>query len=165
MWNLNFNIEVNCFIFNENNVYFGTSDGLFVLKQGKTTAIKINETNYINNLKSDNNGNIYFSNENNDVFVLKQGEKIFHKIYGIDNFERQIDGDTRVKNNINTININSNNDIYFGTILGFLYILENTQQNKENEIFEKWYKVLEHDELKIKFNFNTVNKIIVFFWK
>ncbi|WP_338968444.1 hypothetical protein [Spiroplasma endosymbiont of Lonchoptera lutea] len=165
VWNSDFNIKVNCFIFNENNVYFGTSDGLFVLKQGETTVIKINATNNIDNLKSDNNGNIYFSN-NYTAYVLKQGETIFHEIYGIDIFERQIDGDTKVNNHINSININSNNDIYFSTILGFLYILENTQEtklNKENEIFEKWYKVLQHDELKIEFNFNTVNNIIVLF--
>ncbi|WP_040093845.1 hypothetical protein [Spiroplasma poulsonii] len=67
------------------NVYFGVADGIYLLKNGETTANKFNAiiTSTINSLTVDSSNNIYFGT-NNSAYVLKQGSTTSTKIDGID---------------------------------------------------------------------------------
>ncbi|AXF97232.1 ligand-binding sensor domain-containing protein [Spiroplasma phoeniceum] len=85
----------------DNNIYFGTFAGAFVLKRGETTPTKINEINNVcNSIVIDKNNNIYFGT-NSGLFVLKRGETTPTKINEINNV-------------CNSIVIDKNNNIYFG---------------------------------------------------
>ncbi|QIA69935.1 adhesin (plasmid) [Spiroplasma citri] len=82
-------------------------NGAFVLKHGETTATKIDGIETIRSIadiKFDKNKKIYIGTDNG-VFVLKHGETTPTKIDGI-------------SNNKQSITIDSNDNIYFGTTRG-----------------------------------------------
>ncbi|QIA71743.1 adhesin (plasmid) [Spiroplasma citri] len=83
----------------KNNIYFGTDNGVFVLKQGSDTPTKINGINgYITSIAADSNDNIYFGIKDG-AFVLKHGATTPTKIDGI----------------TNKFIIDGKDNIYFGT--------------------------------------------------
>ncbi|WP_215826690.1 hypothetical protein [Spiroplasma endosymbiont of 'Nebria riversi'] len=137
----------------KNKLYFNTN--------GKTIYDYDPQTQKLNNIIVDNettfissgvilNDKIYFGTTNG-------------KIYEYDPATQKSKIVTILDSAIHSSGIVLNNKLYFGT---FSHVYEyNPIVDEANEIFEKWYKFLAHDELKIEFNFNTVNKIRILFEK
>jgi predicted RNase H-like HicB family nuclease len=98
----------------KDNIYFGMyQDGVYVLKQGETIPTKIDGIETIRSIadiKFDKNNTIYFGTDNG-VYVLKQGETIPTKIDGI-------------SNNIQSIAVDSKDNIYFGKFQKGVYVLK-----------------------------------------
>nr|WP_011310445.1 adhesion related protein, transmembrane [Spiroplasma citri]CAI94245.1 adhesion related protein, transmembrane [Spiroplasma citri] len=93
----------------KNNVYFGTNNGVFVLKQGATTQTKINGIDgLIYSLAVDNSNNIYFGT-NGGAYKLSAGSDTPTKINGINT-------------NVISVIFDSKDNIYFGTLAGALVL-------------------------------------------
>ncbi|WP_342190037.1 hypothetical protein [Spiroplasma endosymbiont of Dilophus febrilis] len=92
-----------------NNIYFGTYHGAYVIDQ-KTNkakllckdALNVNEYRHIRVVAIDSNKNIYFGTFSNGAYVLKVGATTATKIEGVSSVVR-------------SIAITSNDDVYFGT--------------------------------------------------
>nr|CAC10363.1 putative adhesin P89 [Spiroplasma citri] len=86
-----------------NNLYFGTSEGAFVLKQGETTPTKIDLSKrfiYIHAITVDSKDNIYFGTTYG-IYVLNAGSDTATKINDIDN--------------VVSLAVDSKDNIYIGT--------------------------------------------------
>ncbi|AXF97285.1 adhesin [Spiroplasma phoeniceum] len=84
------------------NIYFGTNNGVFVLKQGATTPTAIDGiTGKINSLAVDSNDNIYFGT-NNGAYKLSAGSTTPTAI-------------DEITGKINSLAVDSSNNIYFTT--------------------------------------------------
>ncbi|RUP75909.1 hypothetical protein D6D54_07675, partial [Spiroplasma poulsonii] len=118
---INFNQNVNeltCSFSNKNNLYFGTNDGAFVLKDGETTATKIDGiSSSVYSLAVDSKDNIYFGT-NTGAFVFTHGSDTPTIVVGIDKI-------------VNSIAVDSKDNIYFGTDNGAFAL-----KNKTNKAFK-----------------------------
>ncbi|WP_342224291.1 hypothetical protein [Spiroplasma endosymbiont of Asaphidion curtum] len=91
-------------IANNQNIYFGTSHGAYVLKRGETTANKIDEiTSKVYSIIVDGKDNVYFGTENG-AYILKQKETIATKINGITD-----------NHHIHLIAVDNSDNVYIGT--------------------------------------------------
>ncbi|WFH00099.1 hypothetical protein M1771_09000 [Spiroplasma citri] len=169
------------------NVYFATNYGLYVLKHGETTATKINNVNEnVWTIKIINNY-VYFGT-NNGAYVLKDGAtnpKHINEVRGkisliaTANNELYLAGENdmiyHLKNKeINTIELNTitkkgirkiyfdkmNDNIYIQQYFNDIYLLIDKNKIMKDEIFEKWYKFLAPDILKVKLSFYQVEEIV-----
>lgn len=169
------------------NVYFATNRGLYVLKHGETTAIKINNVNEnVWTIKIINN-DVYFGTDFG-AYVLKDGAtnpKQINEVRGkisliaTANNELYLAGENdmiyHLKNKeINTIELNTitekgirkiyfdkmNDNIYIQQYFNDIYLLIDKNKIMKDEIFEKWYKFLAPDILKVKLSFYQVEEIV-----
>ncbi len=90
---------------NQNNIYFGIKNELFLLKKDEEKSNKITEvsTNDIIFLEVDSKNNIYIGT-NNKLFSLKTGQTAVNLINGIDR-----------NSTISFITIDNNDNVYIGT--------------------------------------------------
>ncbi|WP_101519386.1 hypothetical protein [Spiroplasma melliferum] len=100
------NDKINDFVVavdSKDNIYFGTTNSIYVLNDGSDTATKINNINasYITKILVDSKNNIYFMSADG-AFVLKQGATTPTKINGIGGY-------------LTSIAVDSKDNIYFGT--------------------------------------------------
>ncbi|KAI92725.1 beta propeller repeat protein [Spiroplasma melliferum] len=169
------------------NVYFATNRGLYVLKHGETTAVKINNVNEnVWTIKIINN-DVYFGTDFG-AYVLKDGAtnpKQINEVRGkisliaTANNELYLAGENdmiyHLKNKeINTIELNTitekgirkiyfdkmNDNIYIQQYFNDIYLLIDKNKIMKDEIFEKWYKFLAPDILKVKLSFYQVEEIV-----
>ncbi|WP_339024993.1 SBBP repeat-containing protein [Spiroplasma endosymbiont of Agriotes lineatus] len=115
-------------IFNDkkNNFYIGTNDGLYTLKYGETTAIKLNITNDINIDFGiiDNNDNIYIGTDGENsslsesLYIIKNN--VLVRINGIEQTLGSYPGESSESNRIA---IDSKNNVYVVGYSKIIYIL------------------------------------------
>ncbi|WP_425378496.1 hypothetical protein [Spiroplasma endosymbiont of Polydrusus pterygomalis] len=137
---------------NLGNIYFGTENGSFFLKQGETKPTKINGINgTVVSVAVDNNNNVYFGTGKN-VYKLAVNSDTPIKINGINEYISSI-----VINYINNvIYIASNFNIYYlnssdtkANLLNFNFIeqINSISVNKSNDLIiggKKYAYILKH---------------------
>ncbi|WP_342256293.1 adhesin [Spiroplasma endosymbiont of Poecilobothrus nobilitatus] len=123
-----------------NNTYFGTDTGAFVLKQGATTPTKIDGINAPKWLYIDSKDNIYFGADGG-VYKLASGSTTPTKIDGINGYVYSFTVDSK------------NNNIYFGADDGVYKLASgSTTPNKIDGINEEVYLISIDEENNIYFN-------------
>ncbi|WP_342263442.1 hypothetical protein [Spiroplasma endosymbiont of Clivina fossor] len=141
IWFVNFDSENNMY-FGVYSTSFGSSGGeVYFLKNGETTAIKINGINErIFNTSIDNKNNVYFDSDNG-LYVLKKGETtatLNKKLQKYGFYKK-------------TLGFNDKNDLYF-TTSNSTYVLKNNEI-EPNKI----------DELNGEVNSIVINKNKIYF--
>ncbi|WP_342262986.1 hypothetical protein [Spiroplasma endosymbiont of Dromius quadrimaculatus] len=109
---------------------------------------------------------------NGDIYAgsfITEGTINTGKVYKKDANENVFKEVTGTTGRVDSLMVTPNGDIYAGTFTSSLdgifagKVYKKGSYSIANETFEKWYKFLAPDELKIEFNFNTVNNINVLF--
>ncbi|WP_346350460.1 hypothetical protein [Spiroplasma endosymbiont of Calodromius spilotus] len=147
----------------------GTTIGKVYKKDANENVFKeVTGTNGgIKNLMVTPNGDIYagtFTGRKSRNSVGVNG-----KVYKKDTNENVFKEVTGTSGEIINLVVTPNGDIYAGSFTSSLdgifagKVYKKGSYSIANETFEKWYKFLAPDELKIEFNFNTVNNINVLF--
>lgn len=123
-----------------NDIYFETDFGAYVLKNGETNPEQINEVRGKISLITTANNTLYLVGENDMIYYLKNNEVNI------------IELDSITEKGIRKIYFNKiNNNIYIQQYFDDIYLLINKMM--KDEIFEKWYKFLAPDVLKVKLSF------------
>ncbi|MBW1241327.1 MAG: adhesin (plasmid) [Spiroplasma poulsonii] len=115
------NIGNNIYFFSidsKDNLYFGTTSGAYVLKQGSTKSEPINGIiGTVYSLAIDSSNNIYFISANNKkLYVLKQGSTKSEPINGI-------------SGPVYSLAVDSSNNIYFFVAVDGVFVLKHGETN------------------------------------